>query len=51
MPCPACQTSCPVQRRSRQIVARGGTVTLQEPVAHCPKCRRDFFPPTTQTQT
>lgn len=50
-PCPTCQTSCPLETRPRQIVARGATVTLPEPVAHCPACRRDFFPPTTEAQT
>ena len=51
LPCPTCQKACPVQTRPREVVARGATVTLQEPVAHCPACRRDFFPPTTETQT
>ena len=51
LPCPNCQKSCPVQTRPRQVVARGATVTLHEPVAHCPACRRDFFPPTNQPQT
>src|SRR5262245_50470648 len=45
LPCPTCQKSCPLQTRPRKIVARGATITLQEPVAHCPDCRRDFFPP------
>jgi hypothetical protein len=51
LPCPACRKVCPVERRPREVVARGATVTLQEPVAHCPACRRDFFPPTTRSQT
>jgi hypothetical protein len=51
LPCPTCHQVCPVQTRPREVVARGATVTLQEPVAHCPACRRDFFPPTTQPQT
>jgi hypothetical protein len=51
LPCPTCQKVCPVQTRSRELVARGATLTLHEPVAHCPVCRRDFFPPTTPTQT
>lgn len=51
LPCPACQMSCPVTTRPRQVVARGAVITLQEPVAHCPACRRDFFPPTDQPQT
>jgi hypothetical protein len=44
LPCPTCTKPCPVTRRPREVVARGATVTLQEPVAHCPACRRDFFP-------
>lgn len=51
LPCPTCQKPCPVETRPRQVVARGATVTLQEPVAHCPVCRRDFFPPKDQSQT
>jgi hypothetical protein len=51
IPCPACQRPCPVERRPRALVARGATVTLHEPVAHCPTCRRDFFPPTAASQT
>ena len=51
LPCPACQTSCPLKTRPRQVVARGATVTLHEPVAHCPACRRDFSPSANQSQT
>ena len=45
LPCPTCHRPCPFERRPRAVVARGATVTLREPVAHCPACRRDFFPP------
>jgi len=51
LPCPTCQRPCPVQTRPRPLAARGATVTLHEPVAHCPACRRDFFPPTDPSQT
>ncbi len=51
LPCPTCQKACPVHTRPREIVARGATIALQEPVADCPTCRRDFFPPTTEAQT
>jgi len=51
LPCPTCQKLCPVESRPRKVVARGATVTLQEPVAHCSACRRDFFPPTDPPQT
>ena len=29
----------------RPLVARGATIEQAEPMAHCPDCRRDFFPP------
>lgn len=51
VPCPTCHKVCPVQIRPRDVVARGATVALPEPVAHCPACRRDFFPPTNQPET
>lgn len=51
LPCPTCQKACPVRTRPRDVAARGATVTLQEPVAHCPACRRDFFPPAPQSET
>jgi len=46
-PCPVCGRMCKVQRRSRLVVVRGGSARLDEPVAHCPTCRRDFFPSAT----
>jgi hypothetical protein len=51
VPCPTRQKPCPIQTRTRHVAARGATITLQEPVAHCPDCRRDFFPPTDQPRT
>ena len=48
-PCPACQHLCQVQRQPRTIDFRGGPVTYNEPVCHCPACRRDFFPSTPLT--
>lgn len=51
LPCPTCQKSCPVGARSRKVVARGATITLREPAAHCPACRRDFFPPAAEPPT
>ena len=45
-PCPACQRRCPVQRQPRVIRLPGGhQAEHDEPVCHCPDCRRDFFPP------
>lgn len=43
-PCPDCGHLCPVDRETRPLVCRGGTFPYPEPVAHCPACRRDFFP-------
>jgi len=45
-PCPVCGRMCPLGKTSRPLVVRGGDATLNEPVGHCPKCRRDFFPAT-----
>jgi hypothetical protein len=44
--CPACGHLCPLRKEPRPLDVRGGTVQLDEPVGHCPDCRRDFFPPT-----
>jgi hypothetical protein len=43
-PCPVCGRMCPVKKKSRSVAVRGGDATLDEPVGHCPTCRRDFFP-------
>ncbi len=43
-PCPTCARSCPVETTPRAIQIRGGSIDYDEPVAHCPACRRDFFP-------
>ena len=42
--CPICGRMCVVERKPRPMTVRGGEATLHEPVAHCPGCRRDFFP-------
>ena len=44
-PCPSCGAPRPVRRRPRELVSPGATVTRDEPVCHCPACRRDFSPP------
>jgi len=44
--CPACGRSCRLDHRPRSIQVRGGAAELNEPVAHCSTCRRDFFPST-----
>lgn len=42
--CPACGRRCKLKRKRRPVRVRGGTASLEEPVAHCRRCRRDFFP-------
>ncbi len=43
-PCPDCGQPCPLPYEDRELTTRGGTFTHREPKAHCPACRRDFFP-------
>ena len=44
-PCPQCARPCPIQNEPRSIAVRAGTtIHYDEPVGHCPACRRDFFP-------
>ena len=45
-PCPTCGRMCLLKRKSRPVSVRGGNANLDEPVGHCPTCRRDFFPST-----
>ena len=48
--CLECGTLCPVQYKDRPLtIDTGQILQLHEPVCHCPKCRRDFFPPTDLT--
>lgn len=42
--CPTCGKICPLKRKSGPMVVRAGETVLEEPVGHCPACRRDFFP-------
>jgi len=42
--CPGCGKMCKLKRKTRSVAVRGGNVNLDEPVGHCPTCRRDFFP-------
>ena len=42
--CPDCDQPCPVTHEPRLITTRGGPFLYHEPVCHCPRCRRDFFP-------
>lgn len=43
-PCPHCGTLCPTEPHTRTLTAQGAEVEQVERVAHCPDCRRDFFP-------
>ena len=43
-PCPACKTRWPVKIKKRRIKSVVGALELCETVAHCNRCRRDFFP-------
>ena len=45
-PCPDCGRPCPVITEDRTVTTGGGPFEHHEPKAHCPACRRDFFPPT-----
>jgi hypothetical protein len=44
-PCPACGRLCPTRPHSRPLTAQGAEIQQPERLAHCPDCRRDFFPP------
>lgn len=42
--CPTCGKQCSVETSERTITGMSGPLELLEPLAHCPACRRDFFP-------
>ena len=42
--CPECTRGCLVEMSKRTVTSLDGPVEVIEPVAHCPACRRDFFP-------
>jgi len=44
-PCPTCGKLCPAEPHTRPLTAQGAEVQQVERIAHCPDCRRDFFPP------
>jgi hypothetical protein len=46
--CPDCSHLCPVEKKPRSVAVRGGTIDYEEPICHCPACRRDFFPSASQ---
>lgn len=43
--CPACGARCETRPKTRRVSSVDGPLAMAEPVAHCPHCRRDFFPP------
>jgi hypothetical protein len=50
-PCPDCGQPCPVVTEERTVTTGGGSFEHHEPKAHCPACRRDFFPPKADSGT
>ena len=45
-PCPKCGHLCPTEPSKRSLTVPGAQIEQIERIAHCPDCRRDFFPPT-----
>ena len=43
--CPECGTRCELGRKKRRVTSIDGPLVVEEPVGHCPVCRRGFFPP------
>jgi DNA repair exonuclease SbcCD ATPase subunit len=48
--CPTCGSVCAVTHPRRKLKSIDGRVEALEPKAHCPHCRRDFFPSTGPTR-
>lgn len=42
--CPGCGRTCSVKSQKRTVTSLDGPVEIMESKAHCPACRRDFFP-------
>src|SRR5262245_41034272 len=49
-PCPDCGQLCLVRHEGRTVTTRGGPFEHHEPVCHCTRCRRDFFPSTSPVE-
>ena len=47
--CPTCGDVCEAAHPRRTVKSIDGPVDVLEPKAHCPRCRRDFFPSTGPT--
>ena len=43
--CPECGARYETVRKKRPVTSIDGPLEIEEPVGHCPACRRDFFPP------
>jgi hypothetical protein len=43
--CPGCGVRCETRPNIRHVTSIDGPLNLDETVARCPACRRDFFPP------
>jgi hypothetical protein len=43
--CPECGTRCELGRKKRRLTSIDGPLDVEEPMGHCPVCRRGFFPP------
>jgi hypothetical protein len=48
--CPDCKKQCSVEIEMRDVHSMDGPIELTEPVAHCRRCRRSFFPSTQSTR-
>ena len=42
--CPECKKQCKIDLEPRPVTSMDGPIELSEPVAHCRRCRRSFFP-------
>jgi hypothetical protein len=42
--CPDCKKQCRVEIEAREVTSMDGPIELTEPIAHCRRCRRSFFP-------
>lgn len=42
--CPSCGDVVPLEHQTREVLSTDGRVQVVEPVGHCDRCRRSFFP-------
>lgn len=43
-PCPDCGRRCRIDLKTRTVVSVDGETQICEPVGHCKRCQRSFFP-------